>query len=196
MNHHIFNIAAISAALLLAPCTAVFGQNTGLSQHAQTFLKDMAQGNVAEIELGKLAEQKGSTAAIRDFGQRMVRDHTALNNQLKQLASAENVSLPTTINSQQQQEKQNLEHLSGKHFDEQYIKTMLMDHQKDVQAVQQEAENAQNPQVKMLAAKALPIVEDHLRIAENDAGKLGVSSYEGLNQPEHPTGYAGTTASR
>ena len=47
-----------------------------------------------------------------------------------------------------------------------------------------------------LAQKTLPILEDHLRIAENDAGHLGISSYQGLNQPEHPAAARGGTTAQ
>jgi putative membrane protein len=192
MNYRFLNSAVVSAALVMAPCTYAFGRNTGsanaadVTQHEQMFMKDMAQGNVAEVELGKLAQQKGSTAAVRDFGARMVRDHTILNNQLKQTASEVHMTLPTSISAQQQQQKKKLEGLSGQAFDKAYMNIMLTDHQTDVQTVQQEAENATNPEVKSLAGKTLPILEDHLRLAENDAGQLGISARKGLNEPEHP----------
>lgn len=192
MNNRVINgagSAVISLALAMIPCTAAFGQNnynSGVTPHEQQFLTQMAQGDIAEIELGKLAQQKGTTAAIRDFGARMVRDHTTLDNQVKQLAAQMQVTLPTSLTSNQAQQKTNLERMSGKAFDTAYLDTMLSDHQMDVQLVQQEAESTSNPQVKTLAEQTLPILEDHLRIAENDAGRLGISAYKGLNQPEHP----------
>lgn len=182
--------AVLSFAIAMAPSAVAFGQNNsnpaGVTPHQQQFLTEMAQGNIAEIELGQLAQQKASNPAVRDFATRMVRDHTTLNNQLKQAASQLQVTLPTNVTAQQSEQKRKLEGMSGKAFDRAYMEIMLSDHQTDIKNVQQEAENAQNPQIKMLAEKTLPILEDHLRIAENDAGKLGISSHKGLNQPEHP----------
>ena len=185
MKHLVLNSAIVSAALILIPSTAAFAQNPNSNPPAgdQAFLTQMAQGNVAEIELGKLAQHKGNTVAVRNFGTRMVRDHENLNNQLKHVAAMEHVSLPTSPNPEQLQEKSRLEGLSGKAFDDAYMRMMLNDHQNDVNAVQQEVGSAQTPQVKQLAQRALPILQNHLRMAENDAGKLGISARKGLNQP-------------
>lgn len=167
-------------------CSMAFAQAPNLTSADRTFMDKMAQGNLAEIELGHVAEQKASNGYVKAFAQRMINDHTTLNNELKQKARTMGVSLPTTVNSSDMAQKQKLEGLSGNAFDKAYIDDMLSDHQTDVQEVQREAENATNPQVKEIAAKALPILEDHIRIAEYDAGRLGVGPVKGLNQPEHP----------
>lgn len=194
-NKWLNNLSIAAGIGALGLCSLAFarpaensGANANLTAADRTFVESMARGNVAEIELGKLAEQKGSNQAVKDFGQRMVRDHTELNNELKQFAQTKNVTLPTTLSSADMAQKQKMEQLSGTAFDKAYMMDMLSDHQHDIQEVQQKAENAQDPGVKHLAEKALPILEDHLRIAENDAGQVGISSAKGLNEPEHPNG--------
>lgn len=183
MNYRFLITAVASMALALAP-SAAFAKNSNsstnhVSQSQKMFLRDMAHGNVAEIELGQLAAQKGSNQTVRDFGTRMVKDHTMLNDQLKQTASQLQVSLPTQPTAQQTREKAKLERLSGKNFDKQYMSYMLKEHRMDVQKVRHEAENATNPQVKKLAQDSLPTLEQHLQLAQNDAGKLGISASSG-----------------
>ena len=172
----------------LCVCAAV-GQaspNANLTPADQSFADELARANLAEINLGKLAQQKATTATIKDFAGRMVEDHTQLDNELKSWAKANNVTLPTTMSSADESEHSKLAGLSANNFDKQYLETMLSDHQRDIQKVQQEAEHVTNPQVKELANRTLPVLEDHLRLAEYDAGKMGISSKPGLNEPEHP----------
>lgn len=175
-------IMAMLPLFLVGVVPTATAQNPNENQgQEKTFAQDMAQGNVAEIELGKLAQQKGSNAAIRDFGSRMVQDHTQLNNQLKDWARTNNVSLPTSVNTTQADQKRKLEGLSGQAFDQAYLSDMLSDHRHDIQQVQRLAEKAQDPHVKDLAKEVLPKLEDHLRLAENAAGQIGLSGAKGLN---------------
>jgi putative membrane protein len=120
----------------------------------------------------------------------MVQDHTTLQNDLKNWAAQNHVSLPTEASQTDISQKRKLEGLSGAAFDSAYMEDMLSDHKNDIAEVQKMAENASNPQVKQLAQKTLPLLEDHERVAENVAGQLQITSTKGLNQPEHPSGEA------
>jgi len=138
------------------------GQNT-LSSSDRQFITEAAQGGLAEVQLGQLASQRGTSDAVKQFGQHMVQDHTQVNNQLKQLATQKGVKLPTTIGSNNQQVKQRLSKLSGANFDRQYLKQMLQDHQKDISAFQNEAQQGQDADVKAFATQALPTLQEHLQ---------------------------------
>lgn len=142
----------------------------------QTFMKDAAQGGVAEVELGQLAQQKAQSQEVKDFGQRMVTDHTKANDQLKQVASQEGVTLPTEPNAKQKAEKARLEKMSGNQFDKAYMNMMLTDHKKDIAEFKREAAHGQNPQVKEFAHSTLPTLEAHLSEAEKIAPKEKASS--------------------
>jgi len=189
------NLALTAAVSALVLCSPAFGQTksagagANLTSAERIFLENMARGNMAEVELGNLAQQKSSNQTVKDFGQRMVTDHTKLNDDLKQFAESRNITLPTKVSSAEASQKQKLEQLSGNSFDKAYMTDMLSDHQHDVMEVQRMAEHAQDPGVKQLAAKILPIFEDHLQIAENDAAQFGIKPTKGLNQPEHPTSH-------
>lgn len=137
------------------------GQNT-LSSSDKKFMTEAAQGGLAEVQLGQLALQRGSSDAVKQYGQHMVDDHTPVNDQLKQLATQKGVTLPTTIGKKNQQVKQRLSKLSGTNFDRQYLNLMLQDHEKDVAAFQSEAQKGQDSDLKAFAAQALPTLQQHL----------------------------------
>ncbi|MEH2182318.1 DUF4142 domain-containing protein [Nostoc sp.] len=138
------------------------GQNTPSSSDKQ-FMTEAAQGGLAEVQLGKLALKRGTSKAVKQFAQRMVKDHTPVNNQLKQLAAKKGVTLPTSLDTTNKQVQQRLSNLSGASFDREYLNQMLEDHQNDVSAFQTEAQGGQDPDVKAFAAKTLPTLQQHLK---------------------------------
>ena len=176
--------AAYSTILMAAVLagTGVYGQaqikasNAGLSPGDRAFLNDLAHADVAQISLGRLAEQKGSTPDVIDFGVRMENDHTSINDQLSAVASRWNITLPAVMSAKDRMEKSRLEKLSGKAFDDAYLEQMVADHRSDVKMVRLVAETAENPAIKRFAQTLLPELEDHLRIAQGDANQAHLSA--------------------
>ncbi len=136
-----------------------------VSPDEEQFLKHAAESGLAEVELGKLAQEKGGEAAMKQFGQRMVQDHTKANNDLKTLAESKHVQVPDTLNSQDQQMKDDLSKLAGKQFDQRYAQAMVQDHQQAVSDFEKESNSAQDQDVKKFAASTLPILREHLQSA-------------------------------
>ena len=128
-----------------------------------------AQGGMAEVELGQLAEQNASSQAVKDFGKRMVDDHSKANDQLKQLASQKGVGLPTGLDAKDQTTKDRLSKLQGDAFDKAYMQDMVMDHKKDVAEFKHESMSAQDPDLKSWAGETLPTLQSHLQEAEKIA---------------------------
>lgn len=126
------------------------------------FAKKAAQENMAEVKLGRLAEQKGTTAAVRDFGRRMVQDHSKNDAELKELASRENLPLPTQIKKSDESTYEHLSTLSGKSFDRAYSRAMVQDHMKDLAEFQEEAKDAENQAIKDYAVQTEPVLQSHL----------------------------------
>ncbi len=151
------------------------GQNN-LSAVDKKFMTEAAQGGLAEVQLGQLASQRATSDAVKQFGQRMVQDHTQANTQLKQLASQKGVTLPTTIGSENQKVKQQLSKLSKTRFDKAYINDMVKDHVKDVSLFQSEAQGGQDTDVKAFAAQTLPTLQEHLQMAKSIANPTAPSS--------------------
>lgn len=141
----------------------------------EQFAAQAYEDNVAEIQLGKLAETKAAHAEVKSFAQRMVADHTKLNEQLESVAKQQNLHLPQgqQLNAEHQQLADQLSKMSGDQFDRTYVEHMVPDHQKAIQKFQQEASHGQNQALKDLAAKALPTLQEHLRLAEQAAKAVG-----------------------
>lgn len=141
----------------------------GVSTADRKFMTNAAQGGMAEVELGQLAQEKGQSQEVKDFGKKMVDDHSKANDQLKQLASQKGVTLPTDMDAKDQATKAKLEKLSGTQFDQAYMKDMLMDHKKDVAEFQKESTSAHDPDLKNWAGETLPTLQGHLKMAQEYA---------------------------
>ncbi|MBV8710108.1 MAG: DUF4142 domain-containing protein [Acidobacteriaceae bacterium] len=131
------------------------------------FLRDAALGGMTEVELGKLATQKSSRDDVKQFGQKMVDDHTKANDRLKQIAGQENIPVPDTLDSKHQSRIDKLSKLSGADFDKAYIKDQLKDHQTDVREFNTEAQSGTDPNIKSFAANTLPTLQHHLDMVKD-----------------------------
>jgi putative membrane protein len=143
----------------------------------EKFVKEAAEGNLAEVQLGHLAQQRASSDAVKQFGQRMATDHSSANDELKQLASQKNVQMPTALDRTHQRLYDRLAKLSGADFDRAYMKEMVKDHDKDVKAFQKEANSGRDPDIKAWASKTLSTLQDHDQQAKQvQASTQGKSS--------------------
>ncbi len=129
------------------------------------FAKAAAQGGMAEIQLGKLAADRGSNATVKAFGERMVVQHGAAGDQLKAAAQQANIVLPTTASSKDQQIYDRLARLNGSDFDRAYADDMVRDHEQDLNEFQNEANNGKNSSIRAFAAQTVPMIQQHLNQA-------------------------------
>src|SRR5262249_34732326 len=139
------------------------------------FVMEAAKGGMAEVELGKLAADKGTSPDVKKFGQRMADDHAKANDELKSLAQTKNITLPTAIDAKSMAAKERLSKLSGESFDRAYMQAMLKDHRKDVSEFRTESKSGKDPEVKAWAAKTLPTLEEHLKLAQDANRAVGTS---------------------
>jgi len=139
---------------------------TTLSKDDQEFATKAAQGNMAEVSLGQMAAQKGTAPDVKTFGNRMVNDHGKALDELKQLAQNKGLTLPTDVSADQKATADKLSAKSGKDFDKTYADTMADDHEKDAKEFEKASKNAQDPDLKAWAAKTLPVIQDHLKMAQ------------------------------
>ena len=131
----------------------------------EKFVMDAARGGMMEVQLGQTAQQKASDQAIKDFGKKMEQDHTQANNELTALAKSKGISLPTDAGSEKAAIDK-LSNLSGAAFDKAYAKAMVRDHKKDVKEFERVSTNSMDSDVKAFAAKTLPTLREHLKMAE------------------------------
>ena len=161
-------IAVLAATLLALPAP---GWARGAEkEHAgamspQEFIEGAAEGGMAEVELGNLAQQKAASDDVKQFGKRMAEDHGKVNDELKSLASQKKVTLPTTLDAKHKSTYDRLSKLSGAEFDRAYMSEMLKDHREDVEMFRK-AQQSSDADVKSFASRTLPTLEDHLASAE------------------------------
>jgi putative membrane protein len=159
--------ATTAAAFLLSAAPAL----AALSAADKTFATEAAHGGLAEVQIGQLAGQKASSPQVKQFAQRMVQDHTQANQELMQLGKSENLTLPTQIDATHKSETDRLTALSGNAFDTAYMQQMIRDHQKTVADFQKQAQSGTDAALKAFAQKQLPILQQHLQMAQASAPK-------------------------
>lgn len=134
-------------------------------------LTDLAEANIAEIQTGKLALEKSKNDKVKAFAQQMVDDHTKALSELQTLAQSKGVKLPDDTDLQHKAMATALKALSGDAFDAQYMKRVgVGDHQRTVKLLQKVQKDAKDADMKAMAAKMLPTVQQHLLTAEQTAG--------------------------
>ncbi len=131
-----------------------------LSSADKAFIKDAAEGGMMEVAMGRVAEKNATDSEAKNFGARMVKDHSKANEELKAIAKEENVEWPA--------EKE-----AGKwKSDKGYMDAMVKDHEKDLAAFEKEAKNGSDPKVKSFADKTAKTVREHLEMAKEIDAKL------------------------
>jgi len=143
-----------------------------LSASDTKFIKEAAVGGMEEVTLGQLAAQKATDPDVKNFGQKMVDDHSKANDQLKQLASQKGVTVASTLPPSKQKDVDKLNKLSGAAFDKTYVSMMVQDHKKDVAEFQKESKHAKDTDVKGFAANTLPTLQDHLKMIQDISAKM------------------------
>jgi putative membrane protein len=135
------------------------------SSHDKMFLTKAMQGDMAEIQMGKLAEQKGNDQQVKQFGQTLVSDHTNNLDKAKQLANTMGVTPPTQPSTKQQNEYAKVSKLSGTAFDSAFARDMVRDHKMTIAEFKKEAK--MNGPVKQFAQESIPTLESHLKMAQS-----------------------------
>ncbi|HXP66239.1 MAG TPA: DUF4142 domain-containing protein [Steroidobacteraceae bacterium] len=158
-------------ALILALPMAAFAADPDAS-----FYKHAAEGGLAEVQAGQLAQNKGNSQQVKDFGAMMVKDHTAANDKLQQLASSKNITLPTTASVGQMAEKAKLDVLSGETFDKSYVKGQVKAHRDTIALFRKEISSGQDPDAKAFASATLPTVKSHLKAITVIASDMGIQT--------------------
>ena len=139
------------------------------------FVKKALEGRSAEVELGRLAQQRSRSEDVRQFGQKMVDDHSQLGDQIKPIAQQLGVKEPKEPSKKDKQLIARLGALSGTQFDEAYIQAMMKDHKQDLKEFKDEARLAQDPNVKQVARQGSGVVSQHLRLIEQIAQRHNVA---------------------
>ena len=139
---------------------------TGMGTSDRNFMMEAAMGGLMEVALGRLAVAQGSSDVVKQFGQRMVDDHSKANSELMQLASTKGVTLPTELDQKHRNAVTKMSRLTGANFDMAYAKAMMSDHVKDVSAFEKQSMKGSDADLKAFAANTLLTLKEHLDMAK------------------------------
>jgi len=137
-------------------------QTPSSDQASADFLVKAADGGMAEVECGQLAQSKATNAKVKSFGSMMVNDHTGANAQVKSLAAARNITLPTSVSEEHKKNKDELSKKSGADFDKAYMDQMVSDHEKTISLFERASGDVNDAEVKTFADNTLPKLRMHL----------------------------------
>lgn|SRR6267154_1484853 len=175
-------VAGVTTFCTFLGCWAVLAHQETASKPARIaasdtqFAKKAAQGGMAEVKMGQLAQDKGTSNSVKKFGQRMVEDHTKAGDELKKAAAQENITLPNDVSAQDQATYDALSKLSGAAFDRAYARDMVKDHEEDIADFNKEASGGQKPALKDFASQTLPTLQGHLKQAKEMRQNVAASS--------------------
>jgi putative membrane protein len=163
-------VAGVATFCTFLGCWAVLAHQAaekaaGKTVSDEQFAKKAAQGGMAEVKLGQLAQEKGANEAVKKFGQRMVQDHSKAYDELKQAAAKENITVPADLDRKDQAAYDAFSKLSGAAFDKAYARDMVKDHQENIAEFKREANSGQKDAIKNFAAETLPTLQEHLKEA-------------------------------
>ncbi|MEU1013792.1 DUF4142 domain-containing protein [Streptomyces sp. NPDC005890] len=169
-------VSAVTA-VALSPSAAFAASSpspTGGPSHQDvTWMKTSAAGDLFEIQGGRLAQSHAHSAAVKQFGARLTSDHTKSSKDMKKLAAQWRVTLPTAPDGKERAELAQMARLHGAAFDKQYVKTEISDQKTDISDAKKEISSGSNQQVINEARKDLPVLQTHLKLAEQTQSQLG-----------------------
>ena len=155
-------ISILAAGIIAAAVTtSAFAQGAD-----QKFIKEAIEGNLAEIQMGQLAQQNGQSQGVKDFGQMLETDHSQANTKAQSDAQSLNVTPPNTPNAQQKKEYDKMSKMNGAAFDKAFAQHMAADHKKVIAAFQKETKS-KNQTVAAFASETLPTLQKHLQTAQS-----------------------------
>lgn len=163
MKRRYLSSTAMFAILLLSATNALAAKSP------TEFITDAIQGDNSEILLGQMAEQKGGSQQVKDFGKTLVADHSTAKEEASAVAKALGVTPPDTAMAEAKDEQKKLSTMTGDGFDHEFASYMVMDHKKDIQEFQDQAKG-NDGQTSALASKQLPVLQKHLKMAQAIAG--------------------------
>jgi putative membrane protein len=157
---------------------------TRLSSADRKFINQAAEGGMAEVQLGQLALKRGSSDAVKQYAQQMIDEHTRVNEKLMAIATQKGVTPPKAIAPKHEKVRAKLSKLSGKSFDQAYMKEAgIKAHTEQAALFQRQAQQGQDPDLKAFAAQTLPAVQQHLQEAQAMTGSTSPSMMNSSPSP-------------
>lgn len=149
----------------LIAALAVAGSASAQTHTRESFVNAAAQDGMTEVELGKLASTKSQSSGVKEFAERMVRDHGQVNAELESLAKSKNIQVPKKLDAEHQSMVDRLGGKSGAEFDTAYAQHMATDHAKAI-TLFEDATKLGDKEIAAFAQKTLPTLKEHKRMAD------------------------------
>lgn len=140
--------------------------SASISDHDTKFAVDAANIGMMEIALGKVAQQNAKSKDVKDFGAMMVKDHTSAGDDLKKIADAKHITLPTELSADDQKKIDDMKAKTGKSFDKNYIDMMVKGHKNAADEFQEEIKQGSDADLRAFATKTLHVIHAHLDSAQ------------------------------
>ncbi len=138
-----------------------------MTENTSEFLVKAADHGMAEVELGKLGEQRATQKSVKDFAAMMVKDHTGANGEVAALAAKLNVTLPATYSEDHKKTASDLSDKKAKDFDKDFMDALISNHKKTIDAFKDASDDDINAEVKTFINNTLPTLQAHLETAES-----------------------------
>jgi len=130
------------------------------------YLVEAAETDMKEIEIGKLAQQKGTDPEVKAFGKMLIDDHTKSSGEVKTLASRKNISLPTSLTEKGKEAYDKLNEKTGLDFDKKFVEMMVDGHEKMIEKMNKAGEKAADEEIRVWASNKIPTLTTHLEHAK------------------------------
>lgn len=165
-------LALFAAAVTFTGCMHGGGQGAtsssaggSLSGGDREFVTMAGHANAAEIATGELAQRNAGSDEVRQYGRRMIQDHSMAAKELEAIAGKLGMTPPKQPDAKHQADAQMLAKLNGAEFDRQYTAHMVKDHEMTIGLFEKQSRGGANPELKQFATKTLPILQEHLKLA-------------------------------
>ncbi len=166
-----FRQIALMVSVIMMYSAVMTGEKQ-ISSAEEKFIKNVSQGGMMKVELGKFAVRWGFSKEVKQLGKMLVKDHTALNKEVAKLASKKKIQLAKQLDEDHKEGFDKVAGFAGREFDEEYVEAMIDAHESEIKDFEDMAEDAEDPQVKQFAIKTLPTVRKHLEQVENLKRKM------------------------
>lgn len=162
------NKSLITLLAATTVCSVAFAKDKDMKAGAMDagFIPKAANGGMTEVQLGQMAEDKGASDAVKDFGKQMVKDHSEANSELKEVAGKMNVMVPDKLDAKHQAMVEKMSAMSGAAFDTAYVNGMVKAHKEDIALFEQADKTVKNDDLKKFIEKTVPIMKEHLAMIE------------------------------
>lgn len=183
----LFTLLCATASAQTTNSNTMGGQGSSMGQKKmmlgsmdRKFMMEAAAGGMAEVEMGRLALEKASSEDVKKYAQQMIDDHTKANEELMQVASTKGVTLPSGPDVKHMALMEKMRGMSGAEFDRMYIKESgVNDHAKMEKLFQKESTGGKDADTRAFAARTLPTVQMHLKMARDMSGSMMAGGMKG-----------------